>query len=248
MRHSVQYKIGRYQLTVNFWFLIVFLLVQSALNELGFWQLSRAQEKQQRLHILKKQTDTKIVDLVHIKQGVVNNFSQVELDVELAERKNILVENKVQNGKLGYHVLNLVQETVSNKYLLVNRGWIEGRAKRSELPIVNLPSSDWRIYARLYPINQQMLSDDAEIEFKGNNIRVPVLDEHILKVLEKQLSVDIEPYLMRLNPDTEHVFEVNWAWVSMPPEKHLAYAFQWFALSLAFLIISLFVLIKKEDR
>jgi len=169
------------------------------------------------------------------------------LDVELVNRKNILVENKIQDGNLGYHVLNLVQELNTKKYILVNRGWIGGLSNRSDLPNVKLPASYWHIAARLYPVNQDLLSDDAELERLGDIIRVPVLDSNMLSKLAVLFGVEIEPYVLRLDKYDTYALDVNWAWVSMQPEKHLAYAFQWFALSLAFLIISLFVLIKKIE-
>ncbi len=245
MRHSVQYKIGQYQLTINYWFLIVFLLVQTGLNELGYWQLSRAQEKQQRLELLAENENSVVKNLGSISEAEIRDFSKVEVEVELASRKSILVENKIQNGNLGYHVLNLVHEVESNKYILVNRGWLEGLANRSEVPKVDLPANYWQLNARFYPINSQVLSGGAEIEEYGNTIRIPVLDSSVLQGLEKLLSADIEPYVLRIDKQDTHALEVDWAWVSMAPEKHLGYAFQWFALSLAFLIVSLFVLVKR---
>ena len=245
MRHSVQYKIGQYQLTINYWFLIVFLLVQTGLNELGYWQLSRAQEKQQRLELLAENENSVVKNLGSISEAEIRDFSKVEVEVELASRKSILVENKIQNGNLGYHVLNLVHEVESNKYILVNRGWVEGLANRSDVPKVDLPANYWQLKARFYPINSQVLSGDAEIEEYGNTIRIPVLDSSVLQGLEKLLSADIEPYGLRIDKQDTYALEVDWAWVSMAPEKHLGYAFQWFALSLAFLIVSLFVLVKR---
>jgi surfeit locus 1 family protein len=245
LRHSVQYTIGQYQLTINFWFLIVFLLVQTGLNELGYWQLSRAQEKQQRLEVIASNQNQVVTDLSLIGDAEINQFSNVELEIELASRKNILIENKIQNGKLGYHVVNLIQDVASRQYLLVNRGWVEGLANRTEVPKVELPASYWQVKARLYPVNSDVLSGDAEIEEFGNSIRVPVLDSSVLSGLEQLLAVEIKPYVLRIDAQDSHALAVDWAWVSMLPEKHLGYAFQWFALSLAFLIVSLFVLVKR---
>lgn len=224
------------------------MLVQTGLNELGYWQLSRAHEKQQRLEVLAGNENSIISNLTTISEEQISEFSRVELEVELVSRKNILIENKIQNGNLGYHVVNLVQDVESKNYLLVNRGWIEGLANRAELPMVDLPASYWQLNARIYPVNLQVLSGDAEIEEYGNSIRIPVLDASVTEGLEKLLSVDIEPYVLRIDHQDSYALDVDWAWVSMLPEKHLAYAFQWFALSLAFLIVSLFVLVKRIPK
>lgn len=246
LRHSIEYKIGRYRITINFWFLIIFLLVQTGLNELGYWQLSRAQEKQQRLNILNQPNQQAMTQIATISDEAIRNFEPIELPVELELDINLLLENKIQNGELGYHVLNLVREPTSGKAFLVNRGWIAGRAHRDDLPSIDLPLHQWQIKGRLYPINPQVLSADATIESHGNLLRLPVLDSFILSKLEERLGKDIEPYLVRLDSEVNGTFSVDWAWVSMPPEKHLAYAFQWFGLAFTFLIVSLIVLIKKE--
>jgi len=248
LRHSIDYKFKQYRLTINFWFLIIFLLVQTGLNELGYWQLSRAQEKQARLEILKDNQEPVLTSLDQIDQSFIDNFGFVQLDLELIEQVNLLVENKIQNGELGYHVLNLMEDPSSRRYLLINRGWIDAKANRKDIPEIALPPSEWKIKARVYRINEQVLSSDAEIENYGKVIRLPVLDIHIKQLLEKRFNVPIEPYILRLAKENDAGFDVDWEWVNMSPEKHLGYAFQWFALSFAFLIVSLFALIKKEDK
>ena len=245
LRHSVEYKFKKYRLTINFWFLILFLLVQTGLNELGYWQLSRAQEKQIRLERLNKNDLPTLTSLDGVNQSFIDDFGYINLEVELAEPVNFLVENRIQNGNLGYHVLNLVREVSSDRYLLINRGWIEGKADRNELPKIELPPNLWKVKSRIYQINQQVLSENAEIENYGKIIRIPVMDAHIKRKLEEAFNLHIEAYLLRLEKDVVGSFNVDWDWVSMSPEKHLGYAFQWFALSLAFLIASLFALIKK---
>ncbi len=222
--------------------------MQTGLNELGYWQLSRAQEKQQRLNILNQPSKQVIAQVATISDESIRNFERLELLVELESDINLLLENKIQNGELGYHVLNLVREPISEKVFLVNRGWIAGRAHRDDLPSIDLPLHQWQIKGRLYSINPQVLSEDAAIESHGNLLRLPVLDSFIVSKLENQLGIDIEPYLVRLDSEVNGTFLIDWAWVSMQPEKHLAYAFQWFGLAFTFLIVSLVVLIKKEKN
>jgi len=248
LRHSIEYKFGQYRLTVNIWFLIIFLLVQTGLNELGFWQLSRAKEKQVRLEKVNQTDQSALSDLESLDTISLENFARVNIEVELAARNNLLVENRIQKGELGYHVMNIVREVKSNKFVLVNRGWIEGKADRSELPIIKLPAMDWNISARLYPINQQVLSGDAELENHGKIVRIPIMDMRMKALLEKRFQLELESYILKLDQGVPNSFDVEWEWVSMSPDKHLGYAFQWFALSFAFLVISLFVLIKKDRK
>lgn len=247
MQTSVSYKIGQYNLTVDFRFLIVFLLVQLGLNELGFWQISRAQQKQQILNKLANSDVSVLTSLKSVNREQVDNFAKVQLNSSLMMPKNLLIENKIQNGKLGYHVVNLVKDESSNKIFLVNRGWVEGKANRQELPYVRLPPNAWQVSGRLYQINPDVLSSNAEIENHGKILRLPILDSYTLELLIAYFELPIETYILRLDSDVSDVYEVDWEWISMTPEKHLGYAFQWFALSLAFLLTSLYALVKKND-
>ncbi len=246
MQHSFDYNLGKYRLSINYWFLIIFLLVQTGLNELGFWQLSRAQEKQDRLDLLANDHNPPITCVSTIDKSVLNKFEKVDFELKLARERSILVENKIQNGELGYHVLNIAKDPVSKKFILVNRGWVEGAANRADIPVVALPERDWKITGRVYPVNSQMLSQKAELEIFDKIVRLPILDTHMLLLLEDEFGITLEPYLLRLDSESDGALKVDWAWISMTPEKHLGYALQWFGLSLAFLIISLFALIKKR--
>ena len=219
LRHSVDFKFKQYRITINFWFLIIFLLIQAGLNELGYWQLSRAQEKQARLEILSNNQEPILTSLEQVDQSFVDNFGFVQLDLELAEQVNLLVENKIQKGKLGYHVLNLVQDSSSNRYLLINRGRKGARANRKDIPAVDLPSREWKVTARVYQINEQVLSGGAEIENHGKVLRLPVLDLHIKQQLENRFNVLIEPYILRLEEDTAASFDINWEWINMRSEE-----------------------------
>lgn len=247
MIHTIEYSIGRYQIRINFWFLIIFLLMQTLLNELGFWQLSRAQEKQYRMSQLIKGNETVLTDLKMVNDDLVGQFQSVELELELLNDKVFLLDNKINNKRPGYHVFNLVREIESGKILLVNRGWLFAGLNREILPVVALPNPYWKVKARLYPLQSESISTNAaEIEKINNFYRLPVLDVKTKSDLEKQFNISIEDYVLRLDGDTESAFDTNWVWTNMSPEKHLAYAFQWFTLAFAFLIISIVASIKKR--
>jgi cytochrome oxidase assembly protein ShyY1 len=47
-----------------------------------------------------------------------------------------------------------------------------------------------------------------------------------------------------LSADQPGVFQYNWQPINMKPEKHLGYAFQWFAL--AFVLIIIFIVVNTQ--
>lgn len=247
MSKVIEYTIGKYQIRINFWFLIIFLLMQTLLNELGFWQLERAKEKRHRIAQLAKGSETILTDLDRISAQQINQFQSVQLDLVLESQVVLLLDNKIDKKRPGYHVLNVAREASSGKRMLVNRGWVFAGGNRDKLPEIKLPDTNWTVNARIYPMVSKAISTaGARIEESFGVLRLPYLDLEIKDQLERQLGIKLENYLLRLNSDSAGAYKANWVWTNMKPEKHLAYALQWFALAFAFLIVSVVVSIKKR--
>ena len=249
MSKAFEYTVGSYQIRINVWLLIAFLLMQTLLNELGFWQLERAQEKQYRIAQLEKGNQSVITELKSISQESVEQFQSVELDLELNNNIVLFLDNKINEKRPGYHILNVVHDEKTGKNILVNRGWIFSGNDRQRLPNVDWPQARWKVSARIYPIVDESISTArALVEKYGKNYRLPVLDLAIKKQIEESLELKLENYLLRVNQDSEAALVTNWVWTNMTPEKHLGYAFQWFALSLALLILCVIASTKKIKR
>ena len=247
LKSTIEYSIGKYQIRVNIWLLILFLIMQTVLNELGFWQLNRAKEKQIRLHQIEQGGKQTLHDLSLIEAKDLEQFQQVELLLETQSDVGIFVDNKTHQKAPGYHLLTLAKDKVSNKLVLVNRGWIFGGGDRNVLPSIDRTSFDWQVKGRLYPITEAPSTALAgKTEFKSDGIRIPFVSTETLKDLEKEFNLSIEPYLIRLDKENKSALEVDWQWTNMPVEKHLAYAIQWFGLALALLIISIIVAVKRK--
>ncbi|MET1256710.1 SURF1 family protein [Aliikangiella maris] len=247
MKHSVEYSIGRYQLRINIWFLIIFLLVQTLLNELGFWQLNRAKEKQQRLVLLAQGEQETVTSLSELTAQQINQFQKVKLKMQLKSEKILFLDNQVKEKRVGYHVLNVAQDSLTGKNYLLNRGWVMADIDRSKLPDIELPDSNWLIEGRVYPLPPKSIStESARVEVYPSGYRLPVLDQHIVNEIGQYLGLEIQYYIIRLDQNVQGAFDTEWVWTNMTAEKHLAYAFQWFSLALGFLVVSLFACINKR--
>jgi len=69
-----------------------------------------------------------------------------------------------------------------------------------------------------------------------------------LKNVEKRLGYNVLPYQVLMDIDEPNGYEREWLPMRMGPEKHHGYAFQWFALSVAWIIIYLVLTIKFKQR
>jgi surfeit locus 1 family protein len=252
LKHTIEYNVGRYQFRINIWFLIIFLLMQTLLNELGFWQLNRAKEKQHRIAQLELGAKQPKTETISLTKAEIERFQLLDLKVEWRDTPLIFLDNKVHQKTPGYHVLQLVQDTAGKssgevRWILVNRGWVFAGVDRNNLPDTRAMQQLSNVQGRAYPLPRLANSTrTAEIEYIRQNYRLPVLDLSVKQALEAKLQVKIEDYILRLNENSEGALLTNWVWTNMPAEKHLAYAIQWFALALAFLIISFIASIKKR--
>jgi surfeit locus 1 family protein len=249
-KHSIDYSIGQYSIRINLWLMMIFLLLQTLLNSLGFWQMDRSKEKRERIMQLEKGSQNPLQSLTRISSADLEAFKAVELELETNYPWTLLLENQIKNKAHGYHVLNMVTDKKSGKQLLVNRGWVFGGNDRNRLPKVEEPPADWLVKARLYPLVESVkFSQDAEIERIGSVLRLPKLDQTILQQLNRDYGLSLENYVLRLTGnDTQASLNTGWVWTNMPPEKHLAYAFQWFGLALTLFLVSFFACIKKVSQ
>lgn len=247
MNRTIEYSIGRYQIRINVWLFIVFLIFQTLLNELGFWQLERAKEKQIRLQQLGLGSKQINDDLTQISEAQLNQFQRVSLTAEVLNEPPIFLDNQTHNKAPGYHVIQVVKDIASNKFVLVNRGWQFSGKDRKQLPEMEPLNTEWQIEGRLYPISAaENVVVRGEVEHLKAGTRIPGLSLSILAELEAKLRIPLEQYIVRLDVNAPNALEVNWKWTNMPVEKHLAYAVQWFGLALTLLIVSLIVAVKRR--
>ncbi|NMG03017.1 SURF1 family protein [Azoarcus taiwanensis] len=104
---------------------------------LGNWQMSRADEKRE----LQKQIEAgAAAQPVSISAGArVHDWMPVELAGRWQVEASIFLDNRVQDGRVGYHVLTPIELGHGAGWVLVNRGWIAAGATRNMLPEVPAP-------------------------------------------------------------------------------------------------------------
>jgi rRNA large subunit m3Psi methyltransferase RlmH len=88
----------------------------------------------------------------------------------------------------------------------------------------------------------------SSLTFPHALVRVIILEQLDTKLLSQILQKKVYPFIMRLDKQEAHGFVREWAIVSMPPQRHLAYALQWFAMALVILIIFVALNLKKKNE
>jgi len=227
----------RYYLSQLNWLVVVFtLLVFSGLIKLGFWQNARALEKEQRIaHItqLQSQQAISLTQIILLQQNHENiNDMPVELDGTFEKEKVFLLDNQTFKGRLGYRALQVM--TVGQFSVMVNLGWIEGFIDRSKLPNVSALQGTYKLQGHIRLIEQGFSLAEQHFKDESWPLRIQQVD---LDKISQLIAQKLLPFVVYLDKKETVGFEKNWHPIVMPPEKHRAYAFQWFSLACAWLTL-----------
>ncbi|MCL5050117.1 MAG: SURF1 family protein, partial [Firmicutes bacterium] len=225
--------------------LLITLLAIAILVKLGFWQIDRGQEKQRiidRHEHAAVYTDLSPATFAELADAA---DSEIEFQGQIQTFPLFLVDNQIQQGRTGYHVLALVRPNQVNNWLVpVNFGWVPADFDRSVLPDIELPASDIKVQGRIrVPAARPFMLQEQDFSgLEGANvhrIQYPELDK-LSDALSSILSESLAQFIVLQDPQAELGYVREWPVVVMPPHRHYAYAMQWFGLALAALIVFVF--------
>jgi len=174
---------------------------------------------------------------------MVKEFTQISLKGRFDLDRHLLADNQVLNGRSGVHVYSLFL-TEHGEALLVNRGWKALPANRS-LPVIETVAGLFLISGRLgsLPVPGRQLGppDIVDPEHWPQLLTYPDL-----ATMESALGMDLYPWVLYLDEASPGGFEGrDWKPVFMTPDKHRAYAFQWFALAFASFLAWVFLGVRR---
>lgn len=214
----------------------VTVLVFSILVKLGFWQLSRADEKvawQQQLTARQASAPLSYAQLLAMAPDTTLTGYRLKVDVSPTDTPIILLDNQVYNGKVGYLVLQVMQVASYQTALLVELGFVPGGVDRRILPQVQPITSSLSLSGRLYQKSLNPLSEQLFAE-PGDPMRIQNLN---IMALQQQLQHHLAPAV--LQPTSRLPIELAHPWQPIPlsAHKHHGYALQWFAMAAAFALL-----------
>jgi surfeit locus 1 family protein len=209
--------------------------------KLGFWQLHRAEEKASLLQSYQTQ-QTQLPQLWKAGLSYPKQYERLKVS-GVYEQRFFLLDNQYHHHEWGYHVLSPLQVD-SKTVVLVDRGWVKGEPLREHFPEVVTPTGQQHLEGSVYYSNKnrwvpqggtQKIADQAWI-----------LTQFDTAMLEKILHRRVAPFMIRLAQYEPNGWIRNWQVVAMPPERHRAYAFQWFSLAGLVFIVFVVTSLKKK--
>jgi cytochrome oxidase assembly protein ShyY1 len=192
-------------------------------------------------------------DSVALKKSVnltqIKAFSQhvewVQGRVHFLNKPIILLDNQRKGRLVGVTVYQLANNA-SQQTILLELGWLAVPANRTFPKPVAL-TGDYHVAGLMMPAPAAGFALGQSISvLDANTLLVTRLD---IDALSKHLAQPLATRVLRLDPGLNIGFERTFSASTntLSPEKHRAYAFQWFGLALAFLCLSLYVLKRKKS-
>jgi len=225
---------------------ILVLIFLPALIYLGFWQLDRAEHKRKLLSFYEQQRQQAHTALAELDASGKTKYKNVKIKGKYDIDHYWLLDNQPRQGKPGYEVIMpfYFDDAIgNNRTLLVNRGWIKAEVDRSRLPLIETTAEQVVINGYLYPLTinaviRHSLSD-LDVEWPK---RVLQLDN---QAAATALKKNIDTMMLRIDEDNVGSYVTQWPVINTQPAKHLGYAVQWFAMSIALVLLYAWLLFRE---
>lgn len=230
------------------WSVLLTLAGVLVFARLGVWQLHRAHDKDEllRRYAAAAGAPAQAFDAV-ADQPPVDGFPRVRVHGRYLADRLYLLDNPKHDSLGGVEVYAPFQPTNQHKLLLVDLGFLPGNGTDKAPQIPPLPLDVQTLQGTYQP------PPGTGLELGGNALaqqqQWPKTSIYLdLDQVANDLHATLYSRVLALDPDPSaiyvrvHTLDLS----SMPPARHRAYAFQWFAFAIAAVVI--FVVLHRKRR
>jgi len=172
-------------------------------------------------------------------------YRRVLLSGRFDARHQFLLDNQINRGRAGYHVLTPLELLSGRRKVLVDRGWVPVGASRELLPDIAVTTDRVTLRGTVYiPYERAYSLGTMTGGETGWPLRVQFID---FKQMARRLDSALGAMIVRLDPKSPYGYRREWQIAPMGPQRHLGYAVQWFALACALLVIYVLVNLRRVD-
>jgi surfeit locus 1 family protein len=247
-------RVGPFDFRPTLWPSLATLVLLPVLIGLGHWQLERAAWKQglvdaHAARIVEPAQPLRSV-LASSAAGTDLEYRQVTAQGSYDLEHQLLLDNQIYQGQAGYHVitpLHLEGGESSGEWVLVNRGWVPLGESRSQLPAMTGPAERIMLRAMIKLPPGKAFGPEA---VEGSGASWPQLIQQLeIGPIGKRLGRPLLPMVLLLDKAESGGFVRDWKPVyGITPDKHRAYAAQWFTLALVLLLIYIGVNTRRHSE
>ncbi len=210
---------------------------------LGFWQLSRAAEKNSLQASIEQQSRLAVLDALpnDTQQTALLYHRRVQLRGRWSPSHTIYLDNRQMNSRQGFFVVTPLL-LPDGRALLVQRGWLPRDAdERTRVDEVPTPSGEIVIDGRIAPPPARLF------EFEGADVG-RIRQNIDIDAFARETALHLLPYSVLQTAAADNRLLRDWPAPATGVAKHHGYAFQWFGLSTLVVILYVWFQIIRPRR
>jgi len=195
---------------------------------LGDWQRHRAGEKSAAAALSSAAAREAPLDLAASgNDAAAVLYRTVHGSGEYDAAHEVLIDNKVRGGRPGYEVVTPFKLAPSNRYVLVDRGWVAQGPTREQLPLVRTPAGVVEIVGRATIPPKRYLELKADT---GTGVLRQNLD---IERIAATSGLTLLPFVVELSDPVTPSDDLlrEWPRPDFGIERHLSYMVQWYSLA-----------------
>lgn len=191
---------------------------------LGAWQISRGLEKRATQQAFRDETGYSDWR----GNGDVRSYQKLRVLGQFDTKRQLLLENIVVNGRIGYYVISAIQSDAGDALLLVNRGWIQKDATTIDAETLALPSGPVTVHGSAGSLPKAGIKMGDAIAPGQDWPKLAVYPS--LDAVANAFEAEVQPFVLLLDHNADDGFYRHWVPTEFGPGKHFGYALQWFAM------------------
>ena len=196
---------------------------------LGRWQLHRAEEKRALFAGFAAGSAAAVMLPENFRP--IERYRRVTASGRYDSSRQFLLDNMTRDGVPGFHVLTPLLR-YDSRVVLVDRGFVPLTGSRSDLPDLRVGEGERTVTGRADNLPQAAVTLAAAPATGWPRIvsfpRMPEVAE--------ALSAQVYPQVVLLDADQPDGYLRDWRPPGMAPDRHVAYAVQWFGLAATVLV------------
>ncbi|MBC7405011.1 MAG: SURF1 family protein [Cytophaga sp.] len=197
---------------------------------LGQWQTRRAEEKENIVSALLQRSQMPSLtsnDLNRSPKDII--YRQVRLSGAFVSNWPLYLDNRPKDGVAGFYVLMPFKIQGTDRHVMVVRGWQpRNPANRTLMVPLKTPPDVLQLEGVIREGVDKVMQLGLNAQLKPRAI----LQNLDLPDVARQTSLAMPNFVINQTNETFDGLQRNWTLPIAGAEKHRAYAFQWYALSL----------------
>ncbi len=231
---------------------VLALLVAASFARLGFWQLDRMHQKQAMLDAVHAVLQDRIARPLAVAADPrrSSGYDWSAGAGRFAAMPAILLDNQGRGDNAGVRAYRVFLPA-SGAPLLVELGWLPLPGDR-RMPALPLPAGTTRVAGLLAPPPSAGIVDAPAVAQPDGTLLAIALD---LPMLRSTLRLPaLAPRVLKLDPAQRldggpaYARDLDILPNTLPPQRHLGYAVQWFGLAIAVLATALVLTFRKPRK